>query len=294
MSIRYGNQLISGTSQGVINQPFYVYPTAGYTMTGSWANVTGHSIILPEAGTYRVVFDGIVGVRDDNSNDAASSLRLHDGTSVISGTARRYRFQEQTNRTSEWRHYIQYHIEKIITVTTSTTITLQGHMAAGDVNAVVDYIVNEIEPYCMYQKLGLEDASLLQKTKYQFKKLASNKMTSGGGSQALTDLSFSNLEVGKTYKLTAQASMTVHGTSATEYVGVSWNTPPVDLYLLNRADTGPDVIVQVTGSSIIFTATATTLNATGIFGGANDNTLGAASTFAILEELTNHEPVTTW
>ena len=292
MGVHLGDNLISGSTKGVINQPVYVYPTVSYVITQPWANVTGHSVTLSEAGTYRVVFQGVARARDTNANVATIYLQLHNGAAEISGTRRQIKLA--TAGVASIYADIPYSIEKIITVTTATTISLQATKDTDDESCNIWYAAGAIEPYCMYQKLGLEDASLLVNTKWQKKVLSA---TLSASATDIASLRFSNLEIGKTYKLSMNAYHRILGTNASEESRLTAkHNGSIILYAEYRdddKDSSEGRSVQHTKT--IFTAAATTVTFDYYENGICElQGIQNAYTYAILEELPNHEEVSIW
>ena len=111
-------------------------------------------------------------------------------------------------------------------------------------------------------------------------------------------LGFSNLEIGKTYRVTMQAAIQANDGNNVALSAVHDGNIICAVEYENDAGTGSDNMRA--GTSKVFTATATTVlfQTSGMVGGgAADALLGdgtLARTFTQLEELTNHEVTTKW
>lgn len=130
----------------------------------------------------------------------------------------------------------------------------------------------------------------LESTKYQKKTLTTN-ITSGN----VADLAFNNLEPGKTYRLSVKASGYLENNN---WRDVSLNMAHNGANILRlrggSASTG-NGLPWGDGGSVVFTATATTITATFVSANVSGTTyVEANATFAILEELPNHEQTTRW
>lgn len=136
-----------------------------------------------------------------------------------------------------------------------------------------------------------ENVGLVKKNKWQVKKLTADLFT--GDTGTVSDLGFSGLIVGKYYKLSTQSWLIdVNGTDAE--LAYSHDSSNI---LVNRLASNNTTIdhESISGSSIVFKATATTIVATCTIGTGStirgNNTL--AETWAMLEELNNYEDETT-
>lgn len=128
------------------------------------------------------------------------------------------------------------------------------------------------------------------KTKYQKKFLTANVTTSA----AVTDLSFNNLELGKTYRLTArmQGEFTANNGTTQLLWTNDGNTVGKVSYFSNEVITASITL----SNSFVFIATSTTLVCNSLAAGtyliAGNNT--SDETFAMLEELPLHEQTSQW
>lgn len=128
-------------------------------------------------------------------------------------------------------------------------------------------------------------SSIFGKTKFQQKFLLADN---GGG--ALTDLTFNNLEIGKKYKVTMQGMIDGAGSTASGYIRAFHNSAQIlEASVANSS-------IHGNSSSRLFVATATTLTFTYVSNSAGDIQGNGtdAETWAILEELPNHEVTTQW
>jgi hypothetical protein len=132
---------------------------------------------------------------------------------------------------------------------------------------------------------------LTYKNRYEKKYLAADASAAG----ALADLAFTGLTVGRHYRLTLHALMTISGTSSTESCSVSMAHDGATILLVNiRADAATDTAAQAAGGNIIFQATATSTSVsmsesgTCIVNGDNNS----QETWAMVEELRDYEVTT--
>jgi hypothetical protein len=133
---------------------------------------------------------------------------------------------------------------------------------------------------------------LEQKTKWQ-RKLLGTSITAT--TATLTDLTFNNLVVGKTYRATLQAYVSITGTSATEegFVEIYHNSAALGTVVL-RSDAVSDRHDLRASTSVIFTAAATTLTANYYESGTTTLVGGSllSATWMQLEELGSYEETT--
>jgi len=136
------------------------------------------------------------------------------------------------------------------------------------------------------------------KTKWQQKVLASTDFLGGNASSNLTTLTFNNLSVGKTYRLSMLAYLSAYNGASSFSDGNALDAYHNSVLILEARDSryiGSSIGQSSTiGATTVFTATATTV--TFVHSSANGNTtvtLGGGS-WVLLEELPNHEATTQW
>jgi hypothetical protein len=135
---------------------------------------------------------------------------------------------------------------------------------------------------------------LVKKNKYQIKALGASLSVT---TDPVTDMTFSNLVVGRTYRISATAVMRITGTSALESVFLSANhNSAIIINMPFRADAVTDTHVGTGAGQVIFVAVATTVifrweitSGTALLLGTDT---GNRQTFAMLEELNNAEVTT--
>jgi hypothetical protein len=132
-----------------------------------------------------------------------------------------------------------------------------------------------------------ETLSEYTKTKFQEKTLLANKTTVG----AIPDLTFSNLTIGKTYRISAQYNISFNG-AATDYISITTSGAAVLSLSYFRWDTSGFVSTQRYSPSYVFVALTSTLTLS-LTGNTNSQTLTAGAK-AVLEELPNHEETSQW
>lgn len=126
-----------------------------------------------------------------------------------------------------------------------------------------------------------------RQNRWQKKELGSTLTAS---TDPISDLGFSNLVVGRTYKLTLHARLRLLGTSGSEnaYITATHNSVVI-LRIENRLDNNPGTNTLQASDSVIFVAAATTvtfaLSETGTIDLRNDS----IGTFSLLEELQNYD-----
>lgn len=127
--------------------------------------------------------------------------------------------------------------------------------------------------------------------KYQKKVLSSNL---NGTTIDIADLRFSNLEIGKTYKVTLQAQMQVDGSeSDVQIFGQFGGTGSTVTKVRNNTGSGTDFILTASSVDIV-TATATTLIYDYIVNSGSNPILSQDETYVIVEELPVHTATTDW
>lgn len=131
------------------------------------------------------------------------------------------------------------------------------------------------------------------KVKWQKKTLAANFAPTG----IITDLSFNNLEIGKTYRLGGQiavngdnGSINIKDSKMTLYNGAT------ELLELNAASGDTGSYNSTIGINLVFTATATTVTFDRTVDGISYINSANGSTFATIEELpdTSYKVTTDW
>jgi len=130
--------------------------------------------------------------------------------------------------------------------------------------------------------------------KWQKKALTSDENTD----QTLSDMTFSNLTVGKTYRLSVQAQFSLTGNSSTSLalIDITHNSAVIGR-IQARTDSysGNDDRRFTIGWSFPFVAAASTLTFEYNQGTTNDTVEGSGgATFAILEELPTHVETSEW
>jgi hypothetical protein len=132
-----------------------------------------------------------------------------------------------------------------------------------------------------------QNLSAYTKTRWQQKTLATNIGTFG----VITNLSFSNLTIGKVYRYSYNISYRNSNTANSYgYSSINHNGSVIDIVRsFNAVPTIGDTVSN--SGSVIFTAAATTVLFN--FDSASGKEVGATSR-AILEELPNHEITTAW
>lgn len=141
-------------------------------------------------------------------------------------------------------------------------------------------------------------SGLVKKNRIQKKVLTSNYTTTG--TNTVSALSFNNLTVGKTYRISASVWLDAGaGTSATELCRFRILHNSNILMGINfRLDGRPNDIMEFTaGNTNVFTATATTLVAEVTLLGTSLTLSGSATNeynYVILEELETNEITTAW
>lgn len=137
----------------------------------------------------------------------------------------------------------------------------------------------------------MSEPRLLPTVKWQHKLLSSNITVDG----TMSDLTFNNLEVGKHYRVSLQASIVTDGIDSVD-ISITHNSATIGFIQSREGDiTSTD---QETSSVVsVFKATATTLTFVAVSIGpgsliAGNNTRGL--TYATLEELPLHQETTKW
>jgi hypothetical protein len=125
------------------------------------------------------------------------------------------------------------------------------------------------------------------KTKFQEKTLGVSKTTLG----AIPDLSFSNLTIGKVYRISAQYSISFNG-AVTDFISITTSGAATLTLSSFRWDTSAFVTTQRYSPSYVFVALTSSLTLT-LTGNTSSQTL-ASGAKTILEELPNHELTTQW
>lgn len=111
----------------------------------------------------------------------------------------------------------------------------------------------------------------------------------------ITSLKFNNLTIGKTYKLIMSGSMGLSGSSTGEYVVFSAVCGSTLMNIRFRQDSGPaDTRTLSACNHKIFVAAGTTLSFGVNIVGTGYLSAGETETYAILEELSDHEVTTSW
>lgn len=137
-------------------------------------------------------------------------------------------------------------------------------------------------------------ASLFGKTKWQQRYLLANNTTSGTVTD-IADLRFSNLEIGKTYRIYGQldcifASDPSSGTLRSYHDGQVLATVSTKGTTVGGNDRG-----TVSMQSAPFVATTTTVTTDYVSDGTTIISAAVSNpTFLVLEELPNHEQTTDW
>lgn len=106
-----------------------------------------------------------------------------------------------------------------------------------------------------------------------------------------SQMNFSNLVIGKTYRLSLHAYMQVDGNESSISVEGVHNGTGIVKLLLNGG-TGTDIALEA-GDSIVFIATATTVTFSQASTGASPS-VAANRTWAVLEELPLHQQTSQW
>lgn len=178
------------------------------------------------------------------------------------------------------------------TDTSANAITLDG-FGAQLLGPAVTYKLERQYDFVEFLSDGL-NAHIVNRRKrhlWQAKTLSADV----GASATVTDLGFANLEVGKSYRITFQASMDIN---ASDHGRLSAVHNSVTLGLVEfDGDTAISTNNYCAGSSSVFTATATTLTFDWVRVAASTLLLGNATreeTFAVLEELPDSLEVSTW
>ena len=136
------------------------------------------------------------------------------------------------------------------------------------------------------------------KTKWQQKVLASTDFLGGNASSNLTTLTFNNLSVGKTYRLSMLAYLSTYNGPSSFSDGNALDAYHNSVLILEAKDSryiGSSIGQSSTiGATTVFTATATTV--TFVHRSANGNTTVTLDdgSWVLLEELPNHEATTQW
>jgi hypothetical protein len=138
------------------------------------------------------------------------------------------------------------------------------------------------------------ELGLVKSNRWQRKQLTS---TVNADTTAISDLTFNNLVIGKTYRISASAFLRSSGASGTDFATllVQHNGSTL-FYISTRVDGEASVRDIIAGNTSIFVATATTLTFDLDVNGISKQLLGSASfpyTYAIIEELNTHEDETT-
>jgi hypothetical protein len=142
---------------------------------------------------------------------------------------------------------------------------------------------------------GTVAAARLPQTKYQIKTLTANATSNG----TVAALGFSNLEIGKTYRVSGQFSVALNTGAAQPAVDISIihnSATIVGAYIRNRQTSSTTGDVFVNGFNRIFVAAATSLSVSIGSVGANDYIVGSSNfeTFLMVEELPTHTVTTDW
>ena len=137
--------------------------------------------------------------------------------------------------------------------------------------------------------LQMQEVEQRLKTKWQ-KKTYTGSITAA--TSGISELAFSNLTIGKTYKITLSAEILVSGNSSTEQMGIQVvNNSNIVARLESRHDQGTADNKGLMASSVgIFKATAATLTTS--VDKAGTGTVVNPKVF--LEELPDHEEVSVW
>lgn len=138
----------------------------------------------------------------------------------------------------------------------------------------------------------MSEPRILPSVKYQQKFLSADQTTNG----TMSDLTFNNLEIGKTYKVILKALIRAGGTDSVN-VSIIHNSNTLDRVTIRNSGGGVFDIGTAAGTAI-FTAAASTLtfDASSI-DDASSEIAGngtATETYAILEEHPNHEETSQW
>ncbi len=140
VSSAYGGGLVetNGVSQWFVRQAAgvttYSASQTSYSITGSYANVTGLSITVP-AGTYQIVVDG--GYQWNPSAGSQNiDVRLFDGTVAI-GNTDPTRIDQIDSATLGGTKEGTFSVRSTYTTTGTVTITLQAKVSAGGLTPAI-------------------------------------------------------------------------------------------------------------------------------------------------------------
>ena len=122
---------------------------ATYTVTASWALVTGHALAIPEDGLYRVTALGATQMIDSDGNDAATYLGLYRDSTAIAGSRKRLLYAAD-NTTFQVR--IQYALEVTEYFAKDEVVATWATMDTGD-NCTIPYSSGDTEPTIVWEKL---------------------------------------------------------------------------------------------------------------------------------------------
>ena len=135
------------------------------------------------------------------------------------------------------------------------------------------------------------------KTKFQKKVLGGSDSIGASSSSTVTGLGFSNLVIGKTYRISGTFSLTIQNNSTflDEHNVTVYNAGVEILGVGNgRYLNSPYGFASKIGGTSIFTATSTTLTTIHSASSGNGTGVFNAGSSIILEELPNHETTTQW
>ena len=175
---------------------------------------------------------------------------------------------------------IRPYVESLAGLPANTLKALPNNV---DLKAFGDKLVNLDKRFDTTQNL-----SVYTKTKWQKKTLTSTINTNGA---VVSEFAYNNLVIGKSYQLRCHAIFSLPPSGFTDAsVNFNHNSSSVLSLRANATQTG-NTHAFTFGDSNIFVATATTITA------SFANNLGGAiatGSYAILEELPNHEVTTQW
>jgi hypothetical protein len=139
---------------------------------------------------------------------------------------------------------------------------------------------------------AVDSLGLVKKNRWQRKTLASDK-TGASANTTLSDLTFSNLTVGNTYRVT----LFFHGTTEAADTALVTITHDGGTIGIGRVGDGGDTSAYSGTTSVVFTATATSVTFVGSSFATTSTLVGngtVAQTHATMEELQNVELTTAW
>jgi hypothetical protein len=162
--------------------------------------------------------------------------------------------------------------------TASTLVIDASSLTVDDTN----YLVVKASPSAMN--------AVLPMVKWQQKKLTSNINTVG--TNAISALQFNNLKVGSTYKISLTVEAATLATNVDAYVTINHDGSQIGLAGINddSSVTQPTLRIAGLSTSVIFTASATTLTFNSVITTTDGFILGTATpiTYAVLEEKPLH------